>query len=652
MSSTATKSGLVIIFLSMTVVQGQQDWGVTYSSTQICALKGMTVDIPCTYIHPPNWGEHHAVPVGILWFTRMNGSNPVDLRSEPDYTGRVEYHFHENGCTLRITDLTESDAAEYKIRLIMNHQDDSVTESPGVTLSVTDLHVTVINSTEDRAELKCHSSCHPGSDQLSYIWYRNGRMISKETASVSVDIYPADSFACALKGHEDFHSPAVCVKGENCNRVTYTDRKICTLEGSSVDISCTYNSYSATTSNFWFSPERSSHWRFPSNPEDLREDSEFSGRVQVVESESGHSTLRITDLRLTDSAQYHFKFKTNGLEWHSVLPATTLTVTALQVQVNTESVHRTSDHAELKCHSSCSPAGHQSYIWFKNGEKIQTETATFLVRLDSVDSYACALRGYEDFPSPPVYALNAPSVSASPPGEITEGSSVTLNCSSDANIKATYTWYKRNQALSCEKPQLIFTSIQSSDSGEYHCAAENELGRRASKPISVDVNYPPKLPSVSVSPSAEIDEGSSVTLTCSSDANPAANYTWYKENEIFPQALGQTFTITDFSASNSGNYYCEAHNGIGFHNSTSILIVVSGDSILRINVIRLTLLPLVLIPLLLLILWSRKKKTLSSTSEPVKPAEMIELNPSPKSEDISAVPSAQAEDTEEQEDIV
>ncbi|KAJ4944320.1 hypothetical protein JOQ06_012864, partial [Pogonophryne albipinna] len=40
----------------------------------------------------------------------------------------------------------------------------------------------------------------------------------------------------------------------------------------------------------------------------------------------------------------------------------------------------------------------------------------------------------------------------------------------------------------------------------------------------------PKLPSLSVSPSAEREEGSSVTLTCSSDANPAANYTWYKED--------------------------------------------------------------------------------------------------------------------------
>ena len=78
----------------------------------------------------------------------------------------------------------------------------------------------------------------------------------------------------------------------------------------------------------------------------------------------------------------------------------------------------------------------------------------------------------------------------------------------------------------------------------------------------------PKLPSVSVSPSAEIVEGSSVTLTCSSDANPAANYTWHKENGDSPKASGQIFTITDFRAEHSGNYYCEAQNRRGRHNST------------------------------------------------------------------------------------
>uniref|UniRef100_UPI001A98AD77 B-cell receptor CD22-like n=1 Tax=Gasterosteus aculeatus aculeatus TaxID=481459 RepID=UPI001A98AD77 len=62
----------------------------------------------------------------------------------------------------------------------------------------------------------------------------------------------------------------------------------------------------------------------------------------------------------------------------------------------------------------------------------------------------------------------------------------------------------------------------------------------------------------SASPSAEMLEGDSVTLTCSTDANPAASYTWYKEHEDSPRASGQIFTITDFTAEHSGNYYCEA----------------------------------------------------------------------------------------------
>ena len=82
-----------------------------------------------------------------------------------------------------------------------------------------------------------------------------------------------------------------------------------------------------------------------------------------------------------------------------------------------------------------------------------------------------------------------PSVSVCPSGEIVEGSSVTLSCSSDANPAPKYTWYKENQhrqSLSKE-PQLVFSSIQSLDSGEYYCKVENKLGSSTSESISVDV---------------------------------------------------------------------------------------------------------------------------------------------------------------------
>ncbi|XP_041640760.1 Down syndrome cell adhesion molecule-like protein Dscam2 [Cheilinus undulatus] len=813
-SSTTTKRGFVSFLLSLTVVQAQSDWRVTYSSSQICAVEGSTVDIPCSYTYPSRRNEHDTVVWRSFWFVKMYGNDPLDLRNHPDYRGRVEYHFHDNSCTLRITNVRQSDSAEYRFMFMTNQPEGGATGSPGVTLSVTDpdLHVRVINTTIFHGltwrELNCHSRCLL-PDRPSYVWYINGRRIITETSfRLSGYLFPADSYTCALKGYESSPSPSVCVEGENCSRVTYTNRSICAFEGSTVDISCTYKNNGAVISKFWFTPHRSQSWRFPSTPEDLREDPQYAGRAQVLEKEGGHSTLRISDLKQSDSAQYHFKFKTQKLQWHNDLPATSLTVTALQVQVTR--INWTYYTVVLKCHSSCSPAPHL-YIWYKNGGKIQEGTSSFSGYFQHLDSFACALKGYEDFPSPSVcvhgqdcyrvtynvrnicalkgssvdisctyysyeslqsvfwfspdrshqwkrgtepedlskdpqyagrvqswrggwiitlriselrerdsaqyhfkfktadfewgnsfagttltvtalqvkvisvtvhqdyteaelrchsscspaggisytwlkngqkipsaensshrdrlypgdfmscaskglenyaspsvYALKTPSVWVSPLDEITEGSSVTLTCSSDANPAANYTWYRKNQTLSSEGAQLVFSSIQSSDSAEYQCAAENQLGRRESKPVFIHVQYAPRLPSVSVSPSAEIVEGSSVNLTCSSDANPAANYTWYKENEDSPLASGQIFTITDVRAEHSGNYYCEAKNTRGRHNSTfTLTVVVTAGVKLPIvaGLVAVVLLVIVAVSVLFLI---RKKK---ASKEPPQAAE-------------------------------
>ena len=84
----------------------------------------------------------------------------------------------------------------------------------------------------------------------------------------------------------------------------------------------------------------------------------------------------------------------------------------------------------------------------------------------------------------------------------------------------------------------------------------------------------PRLPSVSVSPSAEIVEGSSVTLTCSSDANPAANYTWYKENQMLFQGQDGIYHFSSISSEDRGNYYCKSDNLHGEINSSFLFIDV------------------------------------------------------------------------------
>ena len=86
----------------------------------------------------------------------------------------------------------------------------------------------------------------------------------------------------------------------------------------------------------------------------------------------------------------------------------------------------------------------------------------------------------------------------------------------------------------------------------------------------------PKTPSVSVSPSGEVEEGSSVTLSCSSEANPAAKYTWFKEHDDSVEESGQNYTINNMTSEHGGHYYCQAHNTIGRHNSTWLSVNGNG----------------------------------------------------------------------------
>ncbi|XP_068583253.1 B-cell receptor CD22-like isoform X2 [Cebidichthys violaceus] len=418
MSSTAAASGLVVFLLSVQVIQSQDGWGVTYSPTEVCALKGSTVEIRCSYTYPSRI-QHRDIR-NRFWFTKKKDGEPVDLRTNSEYSGRVFYYCYEKKwCSLMITDLRENDSAEYKFRFMTNKPGDKYTGSPGVTLSVTGLQVEVSRSDSTWSLMKCLSSC-----VLPYRLY---------------------------------------------------------------------------------------------------------------------------------------------------------------------------------------------YYWYKNGQKINTGSSSHSVYFGSLDNYSCSVRGYEDQRSPSVYAPKLPSVSVSSSAEIVEGSSVTLTCSSDANPAANYTWYKKDGSLDpplSEEPHLVFSSIQSSDSGQYYCRAENLMGRKRSESISIDVKYAPKLPSVSVSSSAEIVEGSSVTLTCSSDANPAANYTWYKKDEDSPKASGQIFIITDFRAEHSGSYYCEAQNNRGRSNSTLHLTVVAAW---KSAVVGTTTAVLLAVVLLAVFLWVRRKK--SSTQQ-------------------------------------
>ena len=128
---------LMNLILCVTVVQCESGWDVSYTSTEICAPRGSTVDITCTYTYPSTLNHLDTTVQEAFWFIKESNGIHVDLSTDPEYSGRVENLCGNNKCTLRISNLTESDSAVYKFRFTTNQPTGSLTGSAGVTLSVT-----------------------------------------------------------------------------------------------------------------------------------------------------------------------------------------------------------------------------------------------------------------------------------------------------------------------------------------------------------------------------------------------------------------------------------------------------------------------------------------------------------------------------------
>ncbi|XP_058236646.1 B-cell receptor CD22-like isoform X3 [Hemibagrus wyckioides] len=361
--------------------------------------------------------------------------------------------------------------------------------------------------------------------------------------------------------------------------VKYSQRNLCALKGSTVFMNGTYTHPTRLTvkDRFWIiNPVEGKE------PTDLCNEPGYSGRVQYLTDGQNHFSLRLSDVKKTDEHMYYFRISTNTKkDKYMGYPGVTLTVTDLDVQITPAEVTE-GQSAVLTCKTTCSLTD-PTFIWYKNSHHLTTKTSEGNeVHLQSVSSedagsYSCAVRGYEHLsPAQTLRVRYGPknvSVSISPSGEIVEGSSVTLTCSSDANPPVkTYTWYKQATSVGTEKTYTI-SKISSMDTGEYKCKCSNEVGHQESSSVSLNVLYPPKNVSMSISPSGEIVEGSSVTLTCSSDANPPVKtYTWYKQATSV--GTEKTYTISKISSMDTGEYKCKCSNEVGHQESSSVTLNV------------------------------------------------------------------------------
>ncbi|XP_026121298.1 B-cell receptor CD22-like [Carassius auratus] len=533
-------------------VYGQCDWGVSYGSSHICAIKGSTVTIYCTYKYPTDYQIMKA------FWTRTNGCYP-DLLMDPGYSQRLQYLGDEQqNCTIRLSHVTQKDSQMYYFRFITDKPDGKWTNAPGVTLTVTDLQVespeTVTEG--DSVRLSCKSSCAL-TDRATFIWYRNSQPLTEkrdrnnQLLLQSVRREDAGRYSCGVQGHT-YISPAVQLD------VTYPPQSISVsinpsgviVEGDSVTLICSSDS----------NPPAESSW--------------FKGGTFVG---SGR-IYSISKISSDDSGQYKCKSRNKHGEKYSdtVMLNVMYPPRNVSVSINPSGVIVEEKSVTLSCSSDSNPPA-LDFSWFKGGTFVGSGRIYSISTISSNHSgeYKCKSNNEHGEKYSDIVTLNVMypprnvSVSINPSGVIVEGDSVTLSCSSDSNPPAEISWLKGRTFVGSGRIYRI-SNISSDHSGEYKCKSSNEHGEKYSDAVTLNVMYAPRNVSVFINGSGEIVEGDSVTLICSSDSNPPAlNFSWFQESQSSSVGSGQSF-----SALQSGRFYCEVHNQHGFQRSKAVTVNV------------------------------------------------------------------------------
>uniref|UniRef100_A0A672QYV8 Ig-like domain-containing protein n=1 Tax=Sinocyclocheilus grahami TaxID=75366 RepID=A0A672QYV8_SINGR len=279
--------------------------------------------------------------------------------------------------------------------------------------------------------------------------------------------------------------------------VNYSPSYVCALKGSTVKMSCAlkYPRDHKIKTVFWTKPAVTDGDLPP-----LCLVPENRGRVQCVRENEDNHNITLTDVTEADKHIYYCRFITNidTGKWTGV-PGAQLDVTGrVHLQVETQQSVKERDSVTLRCKSSCSLPEQTTFIWYRNTQRLTTGTVNVnQLQLQSVSradegNYRCAVSGYEHLISPPVYLkVEYPprnvSVSINGSGEIVEGDSVTLSCSSDSNPPAlNFSWFKENQSSAVGSGQSFsISSFNSSHSGRYYCEAQNKHGSQRSESVSV-----------------------------------------------------------------------------------------------------------------------------------------------------------------------
>ncbi|NWZ49647.1 SN protein, partial [Haliaeetus albicilla] len=166
-------------------------------------------------------------------------------------------------------------------------------------------------------------------------------------------------------------------------------------------------------------------------------------------------------------------------------------------------------------------------------------------------------------------------VSVSPSTQnIRVGDTASLTCELSSSYPpiSAYRWYKDGVAVGSEQ-MLTLRGVRREDYGQYRCEAENAIGAGVAPAMTLYIFSA----EISVSPAAEVREGTATTLSCDVPGREGQdlNYTWYKNSAWLKEGTVHTLLFHHVAASDAGYYSCKVTNDRGSDTSQAITLSVT-----------------------------------------------------------------------------
>ncbi|XP_069712709.1 sialoadhesin [Phaenicophaeus curvirostris] len=581
-----------LILLATLIPPALSSWGVTYPES-LRGLAGSCVVIPCTLSYPDDVTAADGIVA--IWYKDYNAQKTVVFHSAAQ---EVDAAFRDRAqllgdptarnCTLLLRGVTPGDSGPYRFRFeIVNG--DRWSAAQDVMLSISDnLELPSVTTSEEQTEgqtttLECSTpyACPSGDISLSWEGYDPqvsvvSSQVQLDTSGVSHRLTLTTSFSW-----KDHSKKLLCelsygsrkATGEVVLRVRHSPKDTqvsVTPSGQNIHLGDTVSFTCVVGSSY--PPISAFQWL---------KDGVAMGNEQIL-------TLR--DIRREDYGQYGCEAR-NALG-AGLAPPVMLYILSAEISVSPAAEVQEGTATTLSCDVPGREGQDLNYTWYKNGAWLKEGAVHTLlfhhVATSDAGYYSCKVTNDRGSDTSQAISLSVTYPPRTPTVTLfqeTQGGRLAIvRCAVDSHPPATVAIYRDGSLLASSGSQaaprqrfgvtatrnalrLEIHGVGPQDSGEYRCVATNRYGNAsATKPFIA------RGAEILIQPSAEVQEGVGVTLTCLGPPGVAQEplYTWYRNSKWLQESSDPTLRFPSIRGEDAGIFQCRVRSSNGSDTSAAV----------------------------------------------------------------------------------